>query len=218
MRKDWIMTEGEREEKRRKIQENRLRKKDPNSNSDNETHNLNDSNGANSGNECSMNTIGNNNNNNNNNNEQGGFTDDNNNSFGESNKNKPIRRRRRRRRHSQTEMPTNMDISNPPSNNANTCNSNKSQTKSLKTITQNDNQHHMNNDQTFFNSNTNNNTNNNYTSSFNMLANQQTQPSLDNMPKSGNNNSHSSSMVNLLKPNPYLASINQMSLSNVSEN
>jgi hypothetical protein len=205
MRKDWIMTEGEREEKRRKIQENRLKKKDSNGNSDNETLNLNDSNAGNSGNECSMN-----------NNEHGTFTDDNNNSFGESNKNKPIRRRRRRRRHSQTEIQTSMDTSNP-----HTTSGNKPHSKSPKTtIIQNENEHNM-TDPVFFSTNHHaithtDNKNINYPNSINMLgSNQQQNPLVNNM-KSSYSNSQANSMANLLKPNPYLSSINQIVLCNVS--
>ena len=95
MRKDWIMTEGEREEKRRKIQENRQKKKPyglevANGGGISDGENILDS-----SNECSYSNNGN---------EPAAFTDDNNNnSFSEANKNKPIRRRRRRRRHSQSE-------------------------------------------------------------------------------------------------------------------
>ena len=99
MRKDWIMTEGEREEKRRKIEENRRKKATFNGNTSD-----NNDNTSQYGNESGMYGGG------------GGvygddaagysndqlITDDNNNSYGEQ-KLKPIRRRRRRRRHSQIE-------------------------------------------------------------------------------------------------------------------
>jgi hypothetical protein len=235
MRKDWIMTEGEREEKRRKIQENRQRKKDPNGNSDTESNvHLNDSNGGNmSGNECSMSAT--------NNNEGGCFTDDNNNSFGcgETNKsNKPIRRRRRRRRHSQTEMQTNMDVSsNTGSVSANVFDANKLQTKSFKptTITADiQDEHHIPSDQAMIlnstnknientsstnnSNNNNNNKNSNFSNSFSMLSNNSQQQKTPTSKQNNTNiNSHSSSMANLLKPNPYLNSINQIALCNVSE-
>ena len=98
MRKDWIMTEGEREEKRRKIEENRRTKATFNGNTSD-----NNDNTSQFGNESGMYGYGD---------DAAGYsndqliTDDNNNSYGDQ-KLKPIRRRRRRRRHSQIETKPN---------------------------------------------------------------------------------------------------------------